>query len=233
MKRARPPIERFRCLIVFGLYTHILRIDDALAAWRPGGTSGVLLTWANCPPNAVQGFPTTDDELRAYRAVVLGNVNHKAIGVAGFARIRDYVDHGGSLLVTGGPYAFGNGEFAGTPFLDVLPVTLSGPFDLKWAGSGKSWELTPARNSHSVLRGVSFAQKPNVFWHHFVTPRRDAEVVLRAGDRPVLVLGRYGKGKVAALTLSPTGDPRPGQTAWWDWESWPVLVRNIFDYLAE
>ena len=143
------------------------------------------------------------------------------------------MEGGGRLVVTGGPYAFGNGEFTGTPFLDVLPVTLSGPFDLKWAGRDKSWELTPALTSHPVLRGVSFARKPRVFWHHFVTPKTGAEVVLKAGDRAVLVLGRCGKGKVAALALSPTGDPRPGETGWWDWEGWPVLVRNIFDYLAE
>jgi uncharacterized membrane protein len=232
-KAARPSAETFRCLVVFGLYTHILRIDDALADWRHAGKSRAVFTWVNCPPNAVEGFPATDGELRAYHAIVLSDVNYRAIGAAGFARIRDYVERGGKLLVTGGPYAFGNGEFAGTPFLNVLPVTLAGPFDLKWAGRGKSWELTPAVAAHPVLRGVSFAQKPRVFWHHFVTPKTDAEVVLKADDRAVLVLGRCGKGKVAALTLSPTGDPRPGETGWWDWEGWPVLMRNLFDYLAE
>jgi uncharacterized membrane protein len=137
--------------------------------------------------------------------------------------------------VAGGPYAFGNGEFEGTRFLDVLPVTLAGPFDLKWAGKGQSWQLQPAAGvpAHRALAGVAFAQKPLVYWQHAVAPKAGAEVVLRAGGHPSLVFDRFGKGKVAALTLSPTGNPPPGETAWWDWQSWPTLMRNTLEFLTE
>ena len=230
-KVARPAPDRFRVLVVFGLYTHILNIDDALAGWRHKGRIPATFQLANCPPNGVETFPGTYDELFAFNTVVLSDVNYRALGDIGFEMICDYVEQGGSLLIVGGPYALGNGEFEGTRFLEVLPVRLSGPFDLKWAGKGKSWALKPAKEKHPVLKGVSFAQNPRVFWHHFVTPKKDAEVVLEAGGEPALVLGRYGKGRVAVLTLSPTGAGAKGEVAWWDWDGWFPLVQNIFSWL--
>ena len=83
------------------------------------------------------------------------------------------------------------------------------------------------------LAGVSFEQKPRVFWQHAVTPKPNVEVVLEAGGRPSLVLGRYGKGKVAVLTLSPTGIGAEGEKAWWQWNSWSRLVKNTFSWLDE
>ena len=137
--------------------------------------------------------------------VVLCDVNYKAIGDVGCEMLSDYVEHGGSLLVPGGPYAFGSGEFDGSRFLNVLPVTLSGPFDLNWAGREKSWPLTPAKDGLPLLSGVPFEMDPRVFLHHFVTPKKGAEVVLKTGDQPALILGSYGRGRVAVLTLSPPG----------------------------
>jgi len=231
-KIPRPAPDKFKTLVVFGLYTEYLNIDDVLEGWTHAG-SAPEFTWANCPPNAIETFPGTYDELFSFNTVVLSDVNYRAIGEIGFEMLCDFVEQGGSLLVAGGPYAFGNGEFQDTRFLEVLPVTLSGPFDLKWAGEGKSWPLRAADAAHPVLSGVSFAQDPRVFWHHFVTPRPGAEVVLNAGDRPTLILGRYGKGKVAVLTLSPTGEAAGSETPWWDWDGWSALMKNIFTWLNE
>ena len=230
-KIARPAKNKFKVLVVFGLYTDMLKLDDALQTWKHAGASAPEFVWVNCPPNAVEGFPGSYGDLFSYNTIVLSDVNFKAVGDIGFEMLCDYVQQGGNLLVAGGPYAYGNGEFEGSKFLDMLPVTVTGRFDLKWAGTGKSWQLAPSASSNKVLQGVSFAQSPKVFWHHFVAAKTGAEVVLKAGEKPVLVLGRYGKGRVAALTLSPTGDPKGGETAWWDWEGWSPLVKNIFTWL--
>jgi uncharacterized membrane protein len=229
---ARPDPARFRVLVVFGLYTHILKLDDALADWRYRGTIAPEFDWANCPPNAVETFPGTYDELFRHNAVVLSDVNYKALGDVAFEMVCDYVEQGGALMVAGGPYALGNGEFEGTRFLDVLPARLSGPFDLKWVGKGKSWNLEPTDASNPLLAGVSFEQQPKVFWHHFVTPKPGSEVVLNAGRQPALILGKYGKGKVALFTLSPTGKEVAGETAWWNWNGWFQLVRNTMTWLS-
>ena len=230
---ARPDPGKFKCLVVFGLYTHILKLDDAIAGWKRNGRNPPEFTWVNCPPNAVEAFPGSYDKLFVYNTIVLSDVNYKTIGNVGFEMLCDYVEQGGSLLVTGGPYALGNGEFEGSRFLQILPVTLSGPFDLKWAGKGKSWTLRPSADDMTLLAGISFSQEPKVFWHHFVTPKKGAQVVLKAGDEPALVLGRYGAGKVAVLTLSPTGKGAAGEVPWWDWEGWSPLVKNLFSRLND
>lgn len=232
-KLARRDPQRFRCLVVFGLYTHILNLDDAVAGWKHHGKTRVEFTWANCPPNQVQDFPGTYDELFQYDVVVLSDVNYRALGYVAIEMLCDYVQQGGSLLVVGGPYAYGNGEFQGSRFLEMLPVRLRGPFDLKWAGKGKSWKLSPRQPKHAVLKGLRWDPSPHVFWNHFVTPKPKATVVLNAGSQPTLVLGRYGKGRVAALTLSPTGVAGKGEVAWWAWNGWFPLVRNLFAWLKE
>lgn len=227
-----PDPDDFRCLVVFGLYTHILNLDDAVAGWEHGGRP-VSFDWANCPPNGVETFPGTYDELFRYNLVVLSDVNYKALGDIAMEMLCDYVHEGGCLLVVGGPYAYGNGEFEGSRFLDVLPVRLGGPFDLKWAGKGKSWPLTPVDPRHEIMKGISFESDPRVFWQHFVVPKADSEVVLKAGEQPTLILGRYGRGRVAALTLSPTGLGQEHEVQWWDWDGWFPLVRNVFAWLNE
>ena len=76
-------------------------------------------------------------------------------------------------------------------------------------------------------------------YHHmtslaFIEPaaaKLGTEVVLKAGEQPALILGSYGKGKVALLTLCPTGLGTDGETPWWDWNGWGPLVRNLFTWL--
>lgn len=232
-KIARPSADHFKCLVVFGLFTQILNLDDALAGWQAAGGHPAEFTFVNCPPDGVEKFPSTYDELFSYHVVVLSDVNYKALGDISLEMLCDYVQQGGKLLVAGGPYALGNGEFEGTRFLEVLPVKLAGPFDLKWAGKGQSWDLVAAKAGAPLLAGLSFAQRPKVFWRHASTPNKDSDTVLTAGGQPVLILGRYGKGKVAVLTLSPTGEGQAGETPWWAWDGWFPLVRNIFTWLSE
>jgi uncharacterized membrane protein len=232
-KVARPSKDHFKCLVIFGLYTDLLNLDDALAGWKSKDGGPVEFTWANCPPNAVETFPGSYDELFSYNVVVLSDVNFKALGEIGFEMLCDYVEQGGNLVVTGGPYALGNGEFEGLRFLELLPAMLSGPFDLKWAGKGQSWPLQSALEKNPLLDGVSFEQNPKVFWHHFVTPKKEAEVVLKADGQPCLIQGRYGKGKVVLATLSPTGKEGAGEVAWWSWNGWPVLLKNMFTWFDE
>ena len=106
-KVARPAADKYKCLVVFGLYTHILNLDDALAGWKGKNGAAPEFTWANCPPNAIETFPGSYDELFAYNAVVLSDVNFKAIGDIGFEMLCDYVAEGGSLLVVGRPVRAG------------------------------------------------------------------------------------------------------------------------------
>jgi uncharacterized membrane protein len=71
------------------------------------------------------GFPRTREELFAYRGLVLGSVEASAFTGDQLRMISDFVEkRGGGLLVLGGPGAFSEGGYAGTPVADVLPVVL-------------------------------------------------------------------------------------------------------------
>ena len=48
-----------------------------------------------------------------------------------------------------------------------------------------------------------------------------------------MILGNYGKGKVAVLTLSPTGLAAEGEKAWWDWDGWFPLMKNVFGWMGQ
>ena len=48
---------------------------------------------------------------------------------------------------------------------------------------------------------------------------------MTAGDKPALVVGNYGKGQVAALSLSPTGVATDGEVQWW--QSLLLLLGSI------
>ena len=71
------------------------------------------------------GFPRTREELFAYRGLVLGSIEASAFTGDQLRMISDFVEkRGGGLLVLGGPGAFSEGGYAGTPVADVLPVVL-------------------------------------------------------------------------------------------------------------
>ena len=229
---ARPRDSRYRVLVVFGLYTEHLNLDDALVSWEPPRGKSLEFTWANCPPGGVEHFPASYENLFSYDVIVLSNVNRESLGDIRIEQLCDYLEHGGNVLVSGGFYTYGNGEFEDSRFLKVLPVMLSGPFDLKWAGKNKSWPLR-ARQGSRMAEGLPMDASPKVYWCHFFTARPDADVVLTAAGQPMLTLGQYGRGKIAALALTPMGNPDEGDTPWWRWGGWPMVAQRVFGWFGE
>src|SRR3954451_13302190 len=71
------------------------------------------------------GFPRTREELFAYRAVILGSVEASAFTGDQLRMLAEFVDvRGGGLLLLGGPHAFAEGGYTGTPLADAMPVLL-------------------------------------------------------------------------------------------------------------
>src|SRR6185295_1164927 len=76
----------------------------------------------------VAGFPTTREELFKYRGIILGSMEANAFTADQLRMLGEYVDvRGGGLLMLGGPRAFSEGGWAGTPVADALPVVLERP----------------------------------------------------------------------------------------------------------
>ena len=75
--------------------------------------------------SCVGGFPKTREELFAYRGLILGSVEAGAFTADQLRMIADFVEQrGGGLLMLGGPRAFAEGGWAGTPVAEVLPVAI-------------------------------------------------------------------------------------------------------------
>jgi len=79
---------------------------------------------------------------------------------------------------------------------------------------------------------VDLSAAPQVYWIHEARPKPSAKVVLKAGDRPLLVLGTRGKGRVAAFLGTPMGKAPEGKLPFWQWKGWDKLMRNTLIWLA-
>ncbi|MHB9024418.1 MAG: glutamine amidotransferase [Armatimonadota bacterium] len=174
--------------------------------------------------------PAGYEEVFAHDLFVLNGASAQALSDFFLQALRDYVDAGGSVLVIGGLYAFGPGGYAGTSLEDLLPVTLAGQaFDLERLPAPAG--VAVAREAR-CLRGLAWAGPSYGYWRHRVTPKAGSWTELTLGGAPLLVCGVYGKGRVAALASGPLGDPKPGETPFWEHPRWPEALARVIRWLA-
>lgn len=161
----------------------------------------------------VAGFPKTREELFAYRGLVLGSVEASAFTADQLKMIADFVDvRGGGLLLLGGPKAFAEGGYTGTPVADVMPVVL------EHAGSGVAHvkvHPTRAGAAHAVtqLGGTEEASAerwktmPDLTTVNLIETIKPGATTLLSGtddrhrERIVLAYERYGRGKSIAFPV--------------------------------
>lgn len=167
------------------------------------------------------GFPTSREELFSYRAIILGSVGAGFFSPDQLRMIADFVSRrGGSLLMLGGPDAFTEGDYAGTPVADVLPVIL----DEERGGSSSflaevEVDATPAGREHAALQlapDTSGAERdwtslPRLSSLNPVHEIKPGATTLLSGSSPdveedlvVLAWQRYGRGKALALPVHDT-----------------------------
>jgi hypothetical protein len=159
-------------------------------------------TWSNEPKLK------NPEDLAKYRLLVLADVDLRTLSLEQRAWIKGWVEAGGSLLMTGGPYGFGCGWWQESDLLaPILPATMK-PYDLKPAATP-----LPLKAAGPLLATLNLPADSVTVWMHDLAPKPGAEVALTAGGRPALILGRAGKGRVALLTLAPLGKDVNG--AWW------------------
>ena len=99
---------------------------EVVALQRTADNKFMRLLGANPDPEElIGGFPKTREELFAYRGLILGSVEAGAFSGDQLQMIADFVDRrGGGLLMIGGPRAFGEGGYGGTPVADALPLAI-------------------------------------------------------------------------------------------------------------
>lgn len=160
------------------------------------------------------GFPKTAEELFAYHAVVVDDLEAQFFTADQLSLLQRFVsERGGGFLMLGGQESFHQGKYQRTPVGDMLPVYIdqlqddkqTGPMRLSFTREGwlQPWARLRAIESEErqrlnelpefgVLNKVS-AVKPG------------ATVVATAGDGarqfPALVVQRFGHGRTAAITI--------------------------------
>ena len=161
------------------------------------------------------GFPTTREELFKYRGVILGSIEASAFSAEQLRMLGDYVDvRGGGLMMLGGPHAFAEGGWAGTPVDDTLPVVLDrGSRGPQYPPAELIVKPTLAGANHPSLQITEKAEDAAKKWRELpeltsLNPVRDikpgATALLlgideRNREQIVLAVQRFGKGKSIAL----------------------------------
>jgi len=161
------------------------------------------------------GFPSAAEELYAYEAVLVGDLEAEFFTPDQAALLQRFVsERGGGFLMLGGMESFQEGKYQRTPIGDMLPVYLDraeagkapGPWRLALTREGLLQSWARLRNNEADeqarLQGMTPFQVLNRV--HGVKP--GASVIATVQDAagktfPALVVQRFGRGRTAALTI--------------------------------
>ena len=199
---------------------------------------------------AVEQFPFEMAGLDEYDVIILSDIGsnslllppevwlHSRTVPNRLKLIRAWVEKGGGLLMIGGYLSFqgidAKARWRRTPVEDTLPVTCLPYDDRVEMPEGTVAEVL--QPDHSIVRGLGSEWPPLLGVNEvLVRERDDVEVIARLpqdqGGHPLLVLGRYGKGRTVAWT-SDIG-PHWLSPAFAAWEGYPVLWKNILGWITE
>jgi uncharacterized membrane protein len=172
------------------------------------------------PEHLLSGFPKTREELFAYRGLIISNVEASAFSADQLRMIAEFVERrGGGLMMLGGPRAYAQGGYAGTPVADALPVVLE-PVTTDADNPPARLQVRPTRagESHAVtqIAGTEAASAgrwpdlPPLTSVNAIRAIKPGATVLLSGsderrrDQVVLASQRYGRGKSIAQTVQDT-----------------------------
>jgi hypothetical protein len=152
-------------------------------------------------------FPTRElfsEKIKDFDLIIFDRYQHRDIlQLLYYENIARYVEQGGALLVAAGDDFAGQMSLSRTPLSVVLPATPTGrlleqPFKARLSGDGIK---------HPVTRGLPGAEADSVkdpAWGRWfrqvdVVPSRGRVIMNGAEGRPLLVLDRRARGRVALL----------------------------------
>ncbi len=224
----------FTGLLLAGPLSEVYRLNDAFhltdyeakldTVW---GSKSWSQSWS--------GFPTTPEALFKHDVIVLCDVEASALTLRQKHMLSEYVRRGGGLVFMGGHKTLERGNFAGSLLEELLPVSLQPAFaPLVHFPQGRPLARGDA---HPTTQMCDFAGLPAVYFVHEVQVKPGAAVILTAGDRPAVVVGTCGRGRVACVAATAFGGPPTDATAtsalpFWQWRSWPTFLRDLLWWTA-
>jgi uncharacterized membrane protein len=187
-------------------------------------------------------FPLSSEDLAPYGAVVLSDVpadtfllhpdtlSKSKVRPNSLREIADYVERGGGLLMVGGYMSFsgfeGKARYQNTVLADVLPVNMLGTDDRIEMPEGAAPEVVM---SHAVLEDVE-PKWPIFLGYQRLVAKSDSQTLMTIGNDPFLVLGQYGKGRVAAFASDCS--PHWGPPEFLNWPSYSTFWSRLIEWLS-
>lgn len=159
------------------------------------------------------GFPKTPEELYAFEALIIDDLEADFFTRDQMAMIQKFVsERGGGVFMLGGAESFVEGKYLRTPIGDLLPVYLERAArpqgELRFALTREGWLQPWARlrdNENAEKKRIEEMRGFEVF-NRVSGVKPGATVVAtvtdsRGNNYPGLVVQRYGNGRSAALTI--------------------------------
>ena len=200
------------------------------------GPAGKFLTYG---PRGNLTPDLTDEQLASMKIIIVGNLDADELGETRAQNLLKFVDSGGSLVLLGGTKAWGEKGFMETSLKKLMPVKRLGktPIEGKFAAV-----LTDSGSGHPAFAGDPELWKVippvlSVFPNASLSAGAEALVAAQApeGTHPIIVVQRYGQGKVVAVLtdslwrwqLSPNANKtKPYQRFWDQLISWLSPTEN-------
>ena len=159
--------------------------------------------------------PPADFTSKPYAAYVISDYRASRLGHAAMTHMAARVEQGAGLVMIGGWESFHGrlGEYHQSPLAAVLPVTMESRDDRRNCAQPCLIEKV---SDHEILAGLPWEQPPGIGGFNAVTAKPGAETLLSAaqfsvfrselayefvpaGRAPLLIVGRHGAGRTAAL----------------------------------
>lgn len=146
-----------------------------------------------------------EQQLLNFKIVVLGDLDAAELGDARAEALIAFVAQGGSLVVLGGPKAWGDKGLMAGPLGKIMPLKTADPltlqeneFDLVLSGEGRAHPIFTT-DDEAVWNTIPPVL--SIFTGGALRPGATALVNAEApeGRQPVLLIQQYGQGKVAAM----------------------------------
>jgi uncharacterized membrane protein len=158
-----------------------------------------------------KGFPQTPEQLYAFQAVILGDIEAGYFSGGQLKMLEEFVrTRGGGLLMLGGVNSFGLGKYADNGIAKMLPLEITGR-DGPYSDEQFKPLPTPEGLKHPILHQAADADTNRRLWDAAppligLTPVRGLKTgatLLLAQEKtqkPVLAVQNYGAGRVGAFT---------------------------------
>lgn len=234
-KLERPRNDYPKLFVIKGLHAERYRLSRIIEGMWMNVTVGIGAYSVGQEGPRTTDFPFDYDALMAQDAIIVANANLQCLGKLGLMMLRDYLTHGGNLLLLGGKAAYGGGGLVGSGLEDLLPVEVEPTlFDLEHLRQSS----LAIGAKHSItdwfLKYGSMADCAVCPYLHRVKVRPGSTVAMTAGGRPFLVVREAESGgRVACVLGAPYGAEEGKPPVFYRWHGWDRLLCCVLEWVAQ